>query len=95
MNTEREKMLAGELYNALDPELVQERDRARDLCKTLNAKFLIQPIVVRLKKQRLRDLSGSKTLSRWTACRDTSPECSVLRKTSIIARRCGTPMGRD
>jgi maltose O-acetyltransferase len=37
MNTEREKMLAGELYNALDPELVQERDRARDLCTTLNA----------------------------------------------------------
>jgi maltose O-acetyltransferase len=37
MNTEREKMLAGELYNALDPELVKERDRARDLCKTLNA----------------------------------------------------------
>lgn len=35
MNTEREKMLVGELYNALDPELVQERDRARDLCKTL------------------------------------------------------------
>ena len=30
-------MLAGELYNALDPELVQERDRARDLCQILNA----------------------------------------------------------
>ena len=34
--TEREKMLAGELYNALDPELVQERDHARDLCQALN-----------------------------------------------------------
>lgn len=37
MNTEREKMLAGELYDALDPELVAARDHARDLCQTLNA----------------------------------------------------------
>ncbi|HEY2589274.1 MAG TPA: sugar O-acetyltransferase [Tepidisphaeraceae bacterium] len=35
--TEREKMLAGELYDALDPELVRCRDRARDLCQILNA----------------------------------------------------------
>jgi maltose O-acetyltransferase len=37
MPTEREKMLAGELYNPLDPELVASRDRARDLCQDLNA----------------------------------------------------------
>lgn len=37
MVTEREKMLAGELYDALDPELVRLRDRARDLCQDLNA----------------------------------------------------------
>jgi len=37
MRTERDKMLAGELYDALDPDLVRERDRARDLCQTLNA----------------------------------------------------------
>jgi hypothetical protein len=37
MNTERGKMLAGELYDALDPELVRQRDRARDLCQILNA----------------------------------------------------------
>jgi maltose O-acetyltransferase len=30
-------MLAGELYNPLDPELVRARDRARDLCQDLNA----------------------------------------------------------
>jgi maltose O-acetyltransferase len=29
-------MLAGELYDAMDPELVTARDRARDLCQTLN-----------------------------------------------------------
>ena len=37
MLTEREKMLAGELYDPLDPELVAARDRARDLCQDLNA----------------------------------------------------------
>lgn len=37
MRSEREKMLAGELYNALDPELIAARARARDLCQALNA----------------------------------------------------------
>jgi maltose O-acetyltransferase len=37
VKTERDKMLAGELYDALDPELVLKRDRARDLCQDLNA----------------------------------------------------------
>jgi maltose O-acetyltransferase len=37
MRTEREKMLAGELYDALDPDLLRDRDRARDLCQVLNA----------------------------------------------------------
>jgi hypothetical protein len=35
--TERDKMLAGELYDPMDPELVRARDRARDLCQDLNA----------------------------------------------------------
>ncbi|KST60305.1 maltose acetyltransferase [Methylobacterium sp. GXS13] len=37
MRTEREKMLAGELYDALDPDLVAGRARVRDLCQQLNA----------------------------------------------------------
>ncbi|HEV3339618.1 MAG TPA: sugar O-acetyltransferase [Pirellulales bacterium] len=37
MRTEREKMLAGELYDPLCPELVRLRERARDLCQELNA----------------------------------------------------------
>jgi len=37
LKTENEKMLAGELYDALDPELVDARARARDLCHDLNA----------------------------------------------------------
>lgn len=37
MRTEREKMLAGELYDPLDQELTAARTRARDLCQDLNA----------------------------------------------------------
>ena len=37
MPTEREKMLAGELYDALDAQLIAARNRARDLCQELNA----------------------------------------------------------
>jgi maltose O-acetyltransferase len=35
--TQRERMLAGDLYDALDPELVAARARARELCRALNA----------------------------------------------------------
>ena len=37
MKTEKEKMLAGELYDPLDPQLCRQRDRCRDLCLLLNA----------------------------------------------------------
>jgi maltose O-acetyltransferase len=37
MNTEHQKMLAGELYDPTDPELVAARAHARDLCQALNA----------------------------------------------------------
>jgi maltose O-acetyltransferase len=37
MPSERDKMLAGELYDPFDLELVQARERARDLCQSLNA----------------------------------------------------------
>lgn len=36
MKTEKEKMLSGELYNALDPQLAAERRKARMLFKALN-----------------------------------------------------------
>jgi maltose O-acetyltransferase len=37
MKTEQQKMLAGELYDPLDPALVAARTQARDLCQALNA----------------------------------------------------------
>jgi maltose O-acetyltransferase len=36
MATEQQKMLAGELYDALDPDLVAGRIKARELCQLLN-----------------------------------------------------------
>jgi hypothetical protein len=36
MHSEKEKMLSGELYNAMDPQLVAERRRARLLLRALN-----------------------------------------------------------
>jgi len=37
MKSEREKMISGELYDPLDPELVSDRLRTRQLCHELNA----------------------------------------------------------
>ena len=37
MRSEKDRMLAGEPYDASDPQLVAERKRARELCLALNA----------------------------------------------------------
>lgn len=36
MGSELKQMLSGQLYDPLDPELVEARERARDLCRGLN-----------------------------------------------------------
>ena len=36
VTTEKQKMLAGEMYDAADAELTADRRRARDLCQRLN-----------------------------------------------------------
>jgi len=62
MRTEREKMLAGELYNPLDPELCRLRDRARDLCQDLNAtREVEQP----LRRRILAELFGEGGDTVW------------------------------
>ncbi|WP_437227258.1 sugar O-acetyltransferase [Planctomicrobium sp. SH661] len=36
MSGERDRMLAGELYDPMDPQLVEMRNRARQLCREIN-----------------------------------------------------------
>jgi maltose O-acetyltransferase len=43
MNSEKEKMLAGEMYDPLDAELSRERQRCRELCQLLNDSREDQP----------------------------------------------------
>lgn len=37
MKSEREKMSAGEMYNPMDPELLQDREKAKRFCKKYNS----------------------------------------------------------
>ena len=62
MTTERAKMLAGELYDPLDAELVLDRARARDLCWDLNA---TRESDSELRRRLLRELFGSGGDSAW------------------------------
>jgi maltose O-acetyltransferase len=48
-------MLAGEMYDPLDPELAAARERARDLCQALNATREVQQPE---RRQVLRELFG-------------------------------------
>ena len=56
MTSEREKMLAGELYDPLDSDLVARRVRARDLCQALNA---TRESETEQRRAILRDLFGA------------------------------------
>ena len=60
--SERQKMLAGELYDALDPELVAGRERARDLCQALNA---TREADAEGRRRILRELFGAGGDSVW------------------------------
>jgi maltose O-acetyltransferase len=62
MRTEREKMLAGELYDPLDPELVAGRDRARNLTQDLNATREADRAE---RKRILKDLLGAGADDAW------------------------------
>ncbi len=62
MLTEREKMLAGEMYDPFDPDLAAARERARDLCQTLNATREAQQDE---RRRILRELFGTGGDSVW------------------------------
>lgn len=62
MPSEKEKMLAGELYDPLDAQLVQARERARDLCQDLNA---TRESEQQLRRRILTELFGKGGDSVW------------------------------
>ena len=62
MPTERQKMLAGEMYDPFDPELVAGRERARDLCQSLNSTREAQQ---EERRRILRELFGAGGDSVW------------------------------
>ncbi|MGV3721243.1 MAG: sugar O-acetyltransferase [Actinomycetota bacterium] len=62
MRTERAKMLAGELYDALDPELVRARNTARKLCQELNASLEENESI---RRRILSELFGSGGETAW------------------------------
>jgi maltose O-acetyltransferase len=55
-------MLAGQLYDPLDPELVRARERARDLCQALNA---TREADREARRRILRELLGAGSESVW------------------------------
>jgi maltose O-acetyltransferase len=62
MASERDKMLAGSLYDPFDPELVKGRARARDLCQALNATGESD---TEARRRILRELFGAGGESVW------------------------------
>jgi maltose O-acetyltransferase len=62
MKSEREKMLSGERYDPLCPELVRLRERARDLCQELNGSRESQTEV---RRRVLVELLGAGGDSAW------------------------------
>jgi maltose O-acetyltransferase len=62
MPSEKDKMLAGELYDPLDPDLVAARIRARDLCQDLNS---TRETDKEVRRRILTELFGSGGESVW------------------------------
>ena len=60
--SERQKMLAGEMYDPFDADLVAGRERARDLCQALNA---TRESHQEERRRILRDLFGRGGDSVW------------------------------
>lgn len=61
-HSERARMLAGEPYDPMDPELVAARARARDLCRTYNA---TRESDVELRRSILTQLLGAGGETAW------------------------------
>lgn len=66
MRSERQKMVAGELYDALDPDLVTGRARARELCSRINADLRTLEVNIEDSRRAIaRELFGAGGDSVW------------------------------
>ena len=81
MKTEQLKMLAGELYDPMDPELVAARTHARDLCQALDA---TQEVEHEKRRQILHELFGAGGDAVWM-----QPPFLCDYGSNIQARRAG------
>ncbi|WP_268913444.1 sugar O-acetyltransferase [Lentilactobacillus sp. SPB1-3] len=62
MKSEKDKFLAGEPYNIMDPELAAEETKARRLCKQIND---LDDLEVSKKDKLIRELFGSVGTKPW------------------------------
>jgi len=84
MTTEREKMLSGALYEALDPELVALRRRARRLCRELNASDEAEDAT---RRPLLMELFGEGGDSAWIQPRDLPDDVFAAGNPCRVVRR--------
>jgi maltose O-acetyltransferase len=82
MPTQGEKMLAGEVYDPFDPELVAARARARDMSQQLNA--------THESGKRSADAFCATCSERWRHRMDATPFLLRLRR-QYRTRRAGLP----
>ena len=83
MKTEKEKMLAGEVFNVYDPELVKERQYARQLVERFNALGEMTPTA---SNTVIRQLFGHVGENR----RNRKPRiCAFIGSRPEAERRCG------
>ena len=103
MPTEREKMLAGELYDPLDPELVAARERARDLVPGPQRHARSRPgraaadLAGAVRRRRRRRLDSAAVLLRLrlehlprpaSATSTSTASCSMSARSASATTRC-------
>ena len=92
MKTEKEKMLGGELYNAMDPVLYAERIRAKELLYDYNH---TRPSEKEIRERILRELLGGTGNDFLIMCgkRDKNEETykTCLERIQLSVCRTGSP----
>lgn len=78
MNTEYEKMLNGEVYNAIDKSLLTDLNLCKDLCWEYNQ---IRPTLIKERNKKLHEILASAMQTRLS----TSLSFATMANTSGLA----------